>query len=72
MQNFFEKFQALPKDLQKEVIDFTERLEKKQKQAKKKSNGKIFDFSGWAGALADLKGEYTSVQLQKKILNERW
>ncbi len=72
MRNFFEKFQALPEDLQKKVIDFTESLEKKNKQKtdKKKSLRKGFSF-GWAGALADMKDEYTSVELQKKIL-EWW
>lgn len=71
MQNFFERFQALPKDLQKEVIDFAERLEKKRKEKQQKDSNKKFDFSGWEGALSDMKEEYTSVELQKKAMDWR-
>ncbi len=59
LKEFVEK---LPPDLQQEVQDFIEFLLEKQG---KKSRGKPrFD---WAGALKDMKDQYTSVELQHEI-----
>ena len=53
---------ALPAELQKEVEDFARfLLEKHGKTPQRKPR---FD---WAGALKDLRGHYTSVDLQHKI-----
>jgi len=57
-----EMIRKLPPDLQEEVKEFVEfLLEKRAKRNKEKPK---FD---WAGALKDLKGVYSSVELQHKI-----
>ncbi|MBI5373886.1 MAG: DUF2281 domain-containing protein [Candidatus Schekmanbacteria bacterium] len=54
--------QELPPEMQKEVEDFAKfLLAKTTKQVRRKPS-----FS-WAGALEDLKDQYTSVELQHKI-----
>ena len=61
-----EMLQNLPQDLRAEVRDFVEFfLERRTRKAKK---GPTFS---WAGALADMKNEYTSVKLQHKIAEWR-
>ena len=52
---------VLPPDLQKEVEDFARFLIEKRlkKQGKRLSQD-------WAGALRDYRGQYTSLELQKK------
>ena len=52
----------LPPDLQQEVKDFIEFL--LEKRAKKTRGKPKFD---WAGALKDLRNQYTSVELQHTI-----
>jgi hypothetical protein len=59
LKEFVEK---LPPDLQQEVQDFIEFL--LEKQAKKPRGKPRFD---WAGALKDMKDQYTSVELQHEI-----
>jgi hypothetical protein len=62
MKTLVEKIGELPPEDQREVEDFVDFLaEKKVKILKKKPN-----FS-WAGALKDLRNQYTSVELQHKI-----
>jgi hypothetical protein len=54
--------QELPPELQQEVGDFVEFLvERRLKTPRSKPT------FGWAGALKDLRGQYTSVELQHKI-----
>ena len=54
--------QELPPELREEVGDFVEFLvEKRLKNPRGKPN------FGWAGALKDLRDQYTSVELQRKI-----
>ena len=66
MKNIEEMIKNLPPDLQHEVKDFVEFLfEKHLKKNKSKPN-----FS-WAGALKDLKEQYSSVELQHKISDWR-
>ncbi|MEA3345777.1 MAG: DUF2281 domain-containing protein [Chloroflexota bacterium] len=66
MQTFKELVEQLPPDMQQEVRDFAEfLLEKWQKRAKGKPS---FD---WAGALKDLRDQYTSVQLQHQVTEWR-
>ncbi len=61
-----EKIKELPPELQQEVGDFVEfLLEKRKPKAELKPKGK-FKFD-WAGALKDMRDEYTSVELQHKI-----
>lgn len=53
---------SCPPDLRKEVEDFVEfLLEKRVSRLRRKP-----DF-GWAGALKDIRDQYTSVQLQHTI-----
>ena len=58
--------EGLPPELQQEVADFAEFL--LQKQARKP--GRPLSLN-WRGALRDLRGQYTSVELQHKAL-EWW
>ncbi len=61
-----EKLRMLPPDLQQEVLDFVEFLLRKWEQ--KPRSRPQFD---WAGALQDLKDQYTSVDLQHQIAKWR-
>jgi hypothetical protein len=62
MEALKEVVEKLPPDLQQEVKDFIEFL--LEKRAKKNGGKPKFD---WAGALEDLRNEYTSVELQHTI-----
>lgn len=62
MQTLKELVEQLPPNLQQEARDFVEFLLKRRE---KKPRGRPrFD---WAGALKDLRDQYTSVELQHKI-----
>lgn len=66
MQALEEKIKSLPPEYKQEVQDFIEFiLEKRLKKQRKKPE---FD---WAGAMKDLRNQYTSVDLQHKILELR-
>lgn len=66
MKNLEERIKELPPELHREVIDFVEfLLEKRVRQGGKKLS------QDWAGALKDFRGQYTSVELQKKALEWR-
>lgn len=61
-----ELVEQLPPDIQQEVRDFAEfLLEKQRRSAKRKPS---FD---WAGALSDLRDDYTSVELQHEMAERR-
>ncbi len=61
-----ELVQSLPSEMQQEVQDFIEFLLAKRKQ---RPRGKpTFE---WAGALKDLRDQYTSVELEHKISDWR-
>ena len=62
MKSIDERLKALPPDLQREVEDFVEFLF--EKRVKRLCGKPTFS---WAGALRDLRDQYTSVQLQHKI-----
>ncbi len=62
MNRLEELIKELPPDLQQEVQDFAQFL--LDKRAKKKRGTMSFP---WAGALKDLRNQYTSVELQHKI-----
>ncbi|MGQ9631840.1 MAG: DUF2281 domain-containing protein [bacterium] len=57
-----ELVKELPPELQEEVRDFAEFL--LEKRRKKRRGKPRFD---WAGALKELRDQYTSVELQHKI-----
>lgn len=58
-----EKIMRLPDDMRTEVMGFIEFLLKKRNV--KGTGGTRFTFD-WEGGLADLKGRFTSVELQHK------
>jgi hypothetical protein len=61
------KFNTLPNDLKKEVLNYMDFLLAKRKKGKKIRTGK-FDFS-WEGGLANLKDN--SVDLQHQSMDWR-
>jgi len=64
MKTLEEKIKELPPIYRREVEDFVDFLvEKRTKKLKKKPT-----FS-WAGALKDMRDQFTSVELQHKIAN---
>ena len=65
MKSLQELIEQLPPELQQEVQDFVEFL--LQKHRHKRRGKPTFD---WAGALKDLRSQYTSVELQHAIM--RW
>jgi len=62
MQTLKELVELLPPDFEKEARNYIEYL--LQKHGQKPRGKPRFD---WAGALKDLRDQYTSVQLQHKI-----
>ena len=58
--------QALPPELQREVRDFVAFLV--ARQAKKRKTKMRFE---WQGALKEMRGQYTSVELQHQISDAR-
>ncbi len=62
MQTLKDLVEKLPADLQQEVRDFVEFL--LERRGKKHRGKPKFN---WAGALKDLRDQYTSVELQHKI-----
>jgi hypothetical protein len=62
MQDLEKFIKELSPELQQEVYDFAQFLMNKKNKKKVKS----FTFS-WAGAMKDLRDQYTSVELQHKI-----
>ncbi len=57
------KIRELPEDLRREVLDYIEFLKKKYKNKAKKINKFKFD---WEGGLSEIRGKFTSVELQHK------
>jgi len=66
MPTLKELVEQLPPDLQEEAKKFVEFL--LEKKATKQEGELKLD---WRGALSDLRGKYTSVELQHKVL-EWW
>ncbi len=62
------KIQKLPEDLRKEVLDYVDFLLSKYQD--RKTAGKKFKFD-WEGGLSEIRGEFTSVELQHKALEWR-
>ncbi|MBU1627217.1 DUF2281 domain-containing protein [bacterium] len=62
------KLQELPDELKEEVFNYIEVLIKSYKLKKSKQGKLKFD---WEGGLSELKGEYTSIELQHKALGWR-
>ncbi|MCP9463593.1 MAG: DUF2281 domain-containing protein [Nitrospira sp.] len=66
MKELRELLEQLPPNLQQEVLDFAEFLLEK---SKKRPEGA--PHFRWAGALKDLRDQYTSVELQHKASDWR-
>jgi len=62
-----EKFDILPEDLKKEVLDFIDFLILKKEKEKKPEP---FDFT-WEGGLRDIKAKYRAVDLQHEAMKWR-
>ena len=62
------KIQSLPEDLKREVLDYMDFLLKKYKGTKSKAKKFRFD---WEGELSEMRGEFTSVELQHRSLEWR-
>ena len=58
---FISDFDNLPKQAQKQVLDYIEFLMKKYSQKQNKKEKFKFD---WENGLSELKNQYTSVELQ--------
>ena len=67
-QELVSKFERLPVLAQQEVLKFLDGLVQKYSSQEVKNGAFSFD---WEGGLADLKGVFTSVQLQHKITELR-
>lgn len=65
MDDLAAKIETLPPALQQEVEDFVDFLQSKY-APQKKGNMKL----DWRGGLADLKDEYSSVELQHEVLRQ--
>ncbi len=61
------KFNELPNDLKKEVLDFIDFLITKKRP---KIVSSRFNFD-WEGSLSDFKNKYSSVNLQHKTMEWR-
>jgi hypothetical protein len=61
------KFNVLPDDLKREVLDFIDFLMAKRRQEKILSQ---FDFT-WEGGLTDFKDDFSSVDLQHRSMDWR-
>ncbi|MBN1425914.1 DUF2281 domain-containing protein [Candidatus Fermentibacteria bacterium] len=66
MKTLAEIVQELPPELQQEVHDFAQWLAETRTYPKRTRLRQ-----DWAGALRDLRGQYTSVELQHKALEWR-
>jgi len=66
MQTLVELIEQLPPDMQQEVRHFAEFLLEKHRRTPK---GAL--RLDWAGALRDLRDQYTSVELQHEIVKWR-
>jgi hypothetical protein len=66
LQTLNELFKSLPPTSQAEVINFAEFIAKKRK---KKARRKL--RQSWAGALAEYRDQYTSIELQKLAMEWR-
>jgi len=66
MQTLEALMKQVPPEIQEEVRDFVDFLLEKRSR---KSGRKL--RQDWAGALEDYRGQYTSLELQKKALEWR-
>ncbi len=64
MEPLEKKINQLPPDLQKEVYDFVDFLELKGLNRKKSKLS-----LDWAGGLREFKNQFTSLELQKKVID---
>lgn len=62
------KMQKLPEDLRKEVLDYVDFLLSKYQD--REAARKKFKFD-WEGGLSEIRGKFTSVELQHKALEWR-
>ena len=67
LSSFTSDFENLPKNIQRQLVEYAEFLISKTKRSQKtKNTDHNFTFS-WENGLSELKDQYTSVELQHKI-----
>ncbi len=67
LSSFISGFENLPKDIQRQLVEYAEfLLAKYQTDKKTKKKGKKFSFS-WENGLKEMKKDYSSVELQHRI-----
>jgi len=62
MNATIEMIKTLPPDIRREVLDFAQFLMGRKRSKRVSQPVK----QGWAGALREFKGQFTSLELQKK------
>jgi hypothetical protein len=67
ISRFIEDFENLPKHIQKQLIEYAELLISKYQKGKKKNKNEPSLTFNWENGLDELKGTYSSVELQHKI-----
>ena len=65
--SFISDFENLPKDIQKQLIEYADFLKSKYMTGKKVPASKGTLSFNWENGLKNLKKEYSSVELQHKI-----
>jgi hypothetical protein len=68
---FIEDFENLPKHIQKQLVEYAEFLISKYKKDKRKNKNTPSLTFNWENGLDELKGAYSSVELQHKIIELR-
>ncbi len=64
ISSFLSDFENLPKNIQRQILDYVEFLMSKHKQEKKKNKKFRFD---WENGLSELKKDISSVDLQHEV-----
>ena len=67
LSGFVEDFENLPKHIQRQLIEYAEFLISKYKKGKKKNKNTSSLTFNWENGLEELKGTFSSVELQHKI-----
>ena len=65
--SFISDFENLPKDIQKQLVEYADFLKSKYMTGKKAPASKESFSFNWEDGLKHLKKEYSSVELQHKI-----
>jgi len=67
LSGFIEDFENLPKHIHKQLIEYAKFLISKYKKDKRKNKNTPLLTFNWENGLDELRGVYSSVELQHKI-----